>query len=339
MDDLDPAAGAMHAMPVSGEQSFAPPCGGRGRGRPKGSRNKATLALEAVLEEAAEELTHKLVDTALAGDGAALRFCLGRLLPPLRDHPVMFDLPPIESAGDLVTASRAVLAACAEGILTPREATQVMDLIISARAIMETASRVAAWESRLQACEAEPSREPATPCEGRAPLQHSKKNHPAPAARTASSRHETLGVSGCEIDQGIAAPRRVGCKSLVFNSFATTPAGQRTVREILSVLGEGGGAAMTTASTRLIRGPPPHQNEGAISAASSRASCPGPISQLPLAVEICCTEPRLPEPPNLAARWVPGTKPGMTHVGVAPREDYFWQRWSCIVASTSSNRL
>jgi hypothetical protein len=179
MDDLDPAAGAMHAMPVSGEQSFAPPCGGRGRGRPKGSRNKATLALEAVLEEAAEELTHKLVDTALAGDGAALRFCLGRLLPPLRDRPVMFDLPPIESAGDLVTASRAVLAACAEGILTPHEATQVMDLITSARAIIETARRMTAWESRLQACEAKTSR---------------------------------------EIDKSIAAARRTGCKSPVFNS-------------------------------------------------------------------------------------------------------------------------
>jgi hypothetical protein len=219
MDDLDPAAGAMPGRPrMSGEQSFAQPSGGRRRGRPKGSRNKATLALEAVLEDAAEELTRKLVATALAGDGAALRFCLGRLLPPLRDSPVMFDLPPIESAGDLVTASRAVLAACADGILTPREATQVMDLIISARAIMETASRVTAWESRLQACEAKPSRERAAPCEGRARLQDPKKNHPAPVARTASSRHETLGVSGCEIDQGIAAPRRVGCKSLVFNS-------------------------------------------------------------------------------------------------------------------------
>ena len=114
-----------------------------------------------------------LIAKALAGEWAALRYCMRLILPVQRDRPVMFDLPPIESAGDLVTASRAVLAACAEGILTPGEAAQVMDLIISARAIMETASRVAAWESRLQACEAEPSREPATPCEGRAPLQHS----------------------------------------------------------------------------------------------------------------------------------------------------------------------
>src|ERR1700722_2590878 len=54
MDDLDPAAGAMPAMPMGGRQSFAQRSGGRPRGRPKGSRNKATLALEAVLEGSAE---------------------------------------------------------------------------------------------------------------------------------------------------------------------------------------------------------------------------------------------------------------------------------------------
>src|SRR5580692_12104838 len=57
MDDLDPAAGA---MPTSGENSVAQPSGGRRRGRPKGSRNKAALALEAVLEGNAEELVRLL---------------------------------------------------------------------------------------------------------------------------------------------------------------------------------------------------------------------------------------------------------------------------------------
>jgi len=53
MDDLDPAAGV---MPMSGEESCEQPSRGRRRGRPKGSRNKATLALEAVLEGSVEEL-------------------------------------------------------------------------------------------------------------------------------------------------------------------------------------------------------------------------------------------------------------------------------------------
>src|ERR1700674_4558245 len=62
MDDADPPA---RAMPSSGEKSFAPPSGSRPRRRPKGSRNKATMALEAVLEGAAEALTRTLIAKAL----------------------------------------------------------------------------------------------------------------------------------------------------------------------------------------------------------------------------------------------------------------------------------
>jgi hypothetical protein len=76
MDDLDSAAGATPAMPMNREQSFVEPAGGRRRGRPKGSRNKATLAREDVLEGAAEALVRTLIEQALAGDGAALRFCV-----------------------------------------------------------------------------------------------------------------------------------------------------------------------------------------------------------------------------------------------------------------------
>ena len=46
-------------------------------------------------------------------------------------------------------------------------------------------------------------------------------------ARLASRRRQALGAWAGEIDKGIAAPRRVGCKSLVFNSVATIPAGHR----------------------------------------------------------------------------------------------------------------
>jgi hypothetical protein len=265
VDDLDPAPGA---MPMSQEKSFAQPCGGRRRGRPRGARNKATLALEAVLEGAAEELTRMLIAKALAGDGAALRFCLQRLLPARRDRPVMFDLPAIETAGDLAKASQAVVAACAGGILSPCEAAAVMDLITSARAIVETARRMTAWDNRLQACAARISRARAMPCERRASSQ----------ARAASSRRETFGVWGCEIDKGIRAPRRVVCRSPVFNSttrlagWAKSPAAAARLilsaarfcpRGVPSIRVRTARVApfahaTGSASTRSIRGPPAH---------------------------------------------------------------------------------
>jgi len=108
---------------------FAPGRSGNPSGRPKGARNKATIAVEALLEDEAEALARKVIELALGGNMAALRLCFERLLPPRRDHGVAFDLPKIESTADAVAASRKVLESCAARILSPGEAADVMGLI------------------------------------------------------------------------------------------------------------------------------------------------------------------------------------------------------------------
>jgi hypothetical protein len=57
-------------------------------GRPKGSRNAATLALEILLDGQAQALTQKAIDLALTGDIPAPRLCLDRILPPRKNRPV-----------------------------------------------------------------------------------------------------------------------------------------------------------------------------------------------------------------------------------------------------------
>ena len=52
---------------------------GNPTGRPRGSRNRSTLAMEALLEDGAEQLINKAMKMALAGDTAALRICLERI--------------------------------------------------------------------------------------------------------------------------------------------------------------------------------------------------------------------------------------------------------------------
>jgi hypothetical protein len=108
---------------------FEPGQSGNPSGRPKGARNKTTIAVEAMLDNEAEVLTRKVIDLALAGNMAAIRLCFERLLPPRRDRGVAFGLPKIESAADAVVASHAVLDSCSTGILTPGEAAEVMRLI------------------------------------------------------------------------------------------------------------------------------------------------------------------------------------------------------------------
>ena len=50
-------------------------------GRPKGSRNKATIAIESLLQGQAEALTQTAVQKALEGDSVALRLCIERIAP------------------------------------------------------------------------------------------------------------------------------------------------------------------------------------------------------------------------------------------------------------------
>jgi hypothetical protein len=108
---------------------FQPGQSGNPAGKKPGTRNKATLALEELLDGEAEALTRKAVELALAGDMTALRICLDRILPARKDRPVTFELPAIDSAADARAASAALLAAVSAGSLTPSEAAEVSKLI------------------------------------------------------------------------------------------------------------------------------------------------------------------------------------------------------------------
>jgi len=127
---------------------------GNPTGRPKGARNKPTRAVEELLDGEAEALTRKAIDKALEGDMAALRICLDRLLPPRRDRLVTFELPTIESASDALKASSAILAACAAGQLSLREAVEFQNLVSSHVRMLESNE----FAARLVALEAEATR-------------------------------------------------------------------------------------------------------------------------------------------------------------------------------------
>jgi hypothetical protein len=126
-------AGKQRGRPFQKGQSGNPD------GRPKGSRNATTLALETLLDGQAQALTQKAIDIALTGDIPALRLCLDRILPPRKDRPVTFAMPPIESAQDAAATVSAVLAAVAVGDLTPADAGEISKLIETYVRAFETA--------------------------------------------------------------------------------------------------------------------------------------------------------------------------------------------------------
>lgn len=133
MPGADDTVGKQRGRPFEKGQSGNP------AGRPKGSRNAMTVTLEILLDGQAEALTNKAVEMALAGDMAALRLCMDRILPPRKDRPVTFDLPSIKSASDAAAVTSAVLSAVANGEITPADAGEIGKLVEAYVKAFETA--------------------------------------------------------------------------------------------------------------------------------------------------------------------------------------------------------
>ena len=102
---------------------------GNPAGRPKGSRSRTALALEAILQGEAEASTRIAIELAQEGDTVAMRLCLDRLIPVRKDRLITFALPEIETAADLTKATHALLAGVASGEITPSEAAELSKLV------------------------------------------------------------------------------------------------------------------------------------------------------------------------------------------------------------------
>src|SRR5208282_4628594 len=90
---------------------FEPGKPGNPTGKSKGTRHRITMLAEALLDGEAEGLVRQAIELGLAGDAAALRLLLDRILPPRRDRPVAFSLPPLSTLRDAVAAQAAVVTA------------------------------------------------------------------------------------------------------------------------------------------------------------------------------------------------------------------------------------
>ncbi len=129
--------------------SFQPGRSGNPTGRPHGSRNKVSVAVDALLDGDAEALTRKAIDLALAGDTVALRLCMERICPPRRDRPVKLKMANLEAPQDVLQAIATVVGAVARGAITPSEGQALASLIEVQRKAIETVE----MEQRLAAVE------------------------------------------------------------------------------------------------------------------------------------------------------------------------------------------
>lgn len=100
------------------------------------------------------DLIAKVVTMAKDGDIGALRICLDRIIPPIKEDPISVTLPKITGAEDCTKAQAAVLNAVAAGEMLPGEGQVMSALIENQRRAYETTdifNRLDALEEQLKA--------------------------------------------------------------------------------------------------------------------------------------------------------------------------------------------
>ena len=119
-------------------------------GRPKGSRNRATLMVEQLFESEAEDVARVAVEFAKAGDTTLIKAVLDRIAPARKEATLSIALPPLRSPADAPLVAARLIEAAAAGEVSPNEAQSLAGLLEAFRRQTELAS----FEERLAALEA-----------------------------------------------------------------------------------------------------------------------------------------------------------------------------------------
>jgi hypothetical protein len=115
-----------------------------------------------LLDAEGEALLRTAVALGKSGDAGALRMAIDRLMPPIKERFLKFDLPPIESVADLPMAIAHVVKAVSKGELTPSEGTALTGMLgtmRSAFALVDLAGRLEAIERQMPGASTLPNKE------------------------------------------------------------------------------------------------------------------------------------------------------------------------------------
>ena len=112
---------------------------GGGPGRARGSRNRNTILLDEIAQDAAVGLLRTVIEAAQGGDLSAAKLVLDRVWPAAKSRPVCVNLPQIRTAADLVEAQAVITEALAAGAITPDEAAMFSSVIANQGKTLETA--------------------------------------------------------------------------------------------------------------------------------------------------------------------------------------------------------
>jgi len=102
---------------------------GNPAGRPRGSKNKASLFHQSLSGDEEEALFQKTKALALDGNLWALKFLMERISPRPKDRLIQLSLPNIQTERDIAAALKKIFKAVTTGEITPAEGKALDDLV------------------------------------------------------------------------------------------------------------------------------------------------------------------------------------------------------------------
>jgi hypothetical protein len=118
-------------------------------GKKPGTRHKATIAALELLDGDLKAITRVCIDKAKGGDLVACKLILDKLIPNRRERTIDLSLPKLTGTAEILQALADILAAVAQGKLTPGEGQTMAVMLETYRKSMETLD----LETRIKALE------------------------------------------------------------------------------------------------------------------------------------------------------------------------------------------
>lgn len=119
--------------------TFKPGESGNKNGRPAGIPDKRSK-LRKLLTPHAEALVEKMVELALSGDVNALRLCIERLIPRIKDEVIHIDFANLDffNHKHLIQAGSIILQTIADGTISPEQAKSISTVLDAQRKAIDS---------------------------------------------------------------------------------------------------------------------------------------------------------------------------------------------------------
>ena len=111
------------------DTKFKPGQSGNPAGKKPGTRHKVSLLAEKLMSDDVEKVTKSVIDAAVAGDMAACRLILDRIVPARKDATISINLPEINTIEDAATAMGVIVKAAASAEIGLSEADALTKLV------------------------------------------------------------------------------------------------------------------------------------------------------------------------------------------------------------------